>query len=145
MFRFQFFINFHYFYSFSAPKSGVQSIPRVIAVLMLFFFIQNGQNFTQFRSLFRSKTTYSTFQIIEIHFFLQKIEIGNFENARDRNLKPNWRACGLPLATRPPKVDGADRGTPRHFNIIAYGWILGDEWQFSENIFLAVEDTQQQN
>ena len=98
-------------------------------------FIPNLTNLIQFRPLFRSKSTFSNFQIIEIHFFLQKIEIGNFENARDRNLKPNWRACGLPLATRPPKVDGAERGTPRHFNIIAYGWILGDEWQFSEKFF----------
>ena len=45
----------------------------------------------------------------------------------------DWRACGLACAPRPPKVDRADRGTPRHFNIIAYGWILGDEWRFHEN------------
>ena len=45
----------------------------------------------------------------------------------------DWRACGLAWAPRPPKVDRADRGTPRHFNIIAYGWILGDEWRFHEN------------
>ena len=70
---------------------------------------------------------------------MQNIEIGNFEHALDRNLKPDWRACGLALATRPPKVDGADRGTPRHFNIIAYGLILGDEWRFSRMDFLLRE------
>ena len=37
IFRRQFLIISRYFYSFSAPKSGVQSIPRVIAVLMVFF------------------------------------------------------------------------------------------------------------
>ena len=119
---------------FSPEKWGPIDSPRHCRFNGVFF-IQNGQNFTQFRPLFRSKSTFSNFQIIEIHFFLQKIEIGNFENARDGNLKPNWRACGLPLATKPSKVDGGARGTPRHFNIIAYGWILGDERQFSEKLF----------
>ena len=41
MFRRQFFTIFHYFYSFSAPKRGVQSIPRVVA-LRLVFFIPNA-------------------------------------------------------------------------------------------------------
>ena len=55
----------------------------------------------------------------------------------------DWRACGLACAPRPPKVDRADRGTPRHFNIIAYGWILGDEWRFCGTDFFLLETLNQ--
>ena len=53
--------------------------------------------------------------------------------------KLDWRACGRALATRPRKIDGADHQTPRHFNIIAYGWILGDEWRFFGTDFFLLE------
>ena len=33
-----------YFHTFSAPKRGIQSIPRGAARLLVFFFIPNGQN-----------------------------------------------------------------------------------------------------
>ena len=51
MFRRQFFFIFRYFYSFSAPKRGVQSIPRGAARLLVFFSFQTKQfspNFDHF-------------------------------------------------------------------------------------------------
>ena len=55
--RFQFFIIFHYFYSFSAPKSGVQSIPRGAAVLMVFFSSQTDQISPNFDHFFDERST----------------------------------------------------------------------------------------
>ena len=57
VFRRQFFSMFRYFYSFSAPKRGVQSIPRVVALLPVFFssqtdkFSLNFNDFFDFRGL----------------------------------------------------------------------------------------------
>ena len=43
MFRHQLFLIFRYFYLFSAPKRGVQSIPRVVALLLVFFSSQTDK------------------------------------------------------------------------------------------------------
>ena len=75
-------------------------------------------------------------------FFRRKIEQ---QKIAEIPSKLDWRACGRALATRPRKIDGADHQTPRHFNIIAYGWILGDEWPFFGTDFFSVGDTQQKN
>ena len=55
MFRHRFFSIFRYFYSFSAPKRGVQSIPRVVARLLVFFSSQTDKislNFDNFFDFF---------------------------------------------------------------------------------------------
>ena len=87
-----------------------------------------------FRSLF----------LVFDHSFGQNPDFPPCKKQRSGILKPDWRACGLALATRPPTNDGADHLTTRHFNIIAYDWILSDEWD-SPEYFFAVDNTQQQN
>ena len=69
-------------------------------------------------------------------FFRGKIEQ---QKIVEISSKLDWRACGRALATRPRKIDGADHQTPRHFNIIAYGLILGDEWRFFGTDFFLLE------
>ena len=46
------FTIYRYLYSFSAPKRGVQSIPRGAARLLVFLFVPNGQSFTNFWTCF---------------------------------------------------------------------------------------------
>ena len=52
MFRHRFFSIFRYFYSFSAPKRGVQSIPRVVALSLVFFSSQTEKKSSIFDEKF---------------------------------------------------------------------------------------------
>ena len=42
-------------------------------------------------------------------------------------IKRRSRGCGAFQAMAPPRNDGGDHRILRHFNIIAYGWILGPQ------------------
>ena len=68
------------------------------------FLASNGQNFVDFEQFFG--------------FFIDVSESAKLET----------RVYGHARASEPGKIDGADHQTPRHLNIIAYDWILGDEW-----------------
>ena len=71
------------------------------------FLASNGQHFIDFEQFF-------------CFFFIDFSESAKLET----------RVYGHARASEPRKIDGADHQTPRHFNIIAYDWMLGDEWQF---------------
>ena len=61
MFRRRFFFIFRYFYSSSAPKSGVQSIPRGSALLLVFFSSQTDQFSPNFDHFFGGNRHLATF------------------------------------------------------------------------------------
>ena len=81
MFRYQFFINFHYFYSFSAPKKGVQSIPRVIAVLMVFFSSKTDKISPNFDHFFTRNSLFPTFGRLRLSRLALKGPLGAAEGS----------------------------------------------------------------
>ena len=89
-------------------------------------------NFRQFQ-IFLHATAF------HFHFFSSHTDqfSPNFDNFFDTNpiikfdiftsakIKRRSRGCGAFQATARPRTDGGEHRIPRHFNILAYGWIFG--------------------